>query len=216
MNRMKYARPFHRILLLAVIGAILSYATPVFPLTLKEAVSTAVRSNPEVLAAQKNFHAMEERLAQVRGGYWPTLDMTAGYGKETSNHASTRRTGASNVKLNRSEFGLSLNQNLFHGFRNRNEIKHAQARLQSADWEYRNVAESLALDAVEIYLHVLKRRKLLELIEKHIELQQDILEKIRQLHKKRYGTIAEVRHTESRLALKASDLESSRGVLQDA
>src|SRR5262245_17491903 len=43
--------------------------------TLQQTVETAIKTHPRVLAADAQRRAVQQDLAQARGGYWPTLDV---------------------------------------------------------------------------------------------------------------------------------------------
>ena len=185
-------------------------------LTLEEAAARALATNPEVRAAEESFRAAEKEVEQAKAGYWPSLDLTASYGREASNNSTTRAANGSGRTLNRRDQGLSLNQMLFDGFSTSSAVARAVAGREAARWQHHEVAERLTMESVEVYMETLRRQTLVALKEEHILLQTGVLAKIEKLRQRRYGTVADVRHAESRLALQEADLESHREALSRA
>ena len=202
------------LLFLAGVGGSIGRPTPASAMSLAETVHKAIRSNPDILAADKNRQAMQQKLRQSQAGYFPTLELSAGIGRELTNTPASRRTGEDTIALRRREVEVNLNQMLFDGFKVKNDVEHAKAQFKAAEWGYHNTAESVAIEAVSVYLEVRKQRELLTLTGKYSLLQKEVLDKVQQWYEGGAGTIAEVWQTESRLALTASDITVDRGNLQ--
>ena len=57
--------------------------------TLSEAVRSVLQENPNVLTRVNSRMAADEGLKQAKGGYYPTVDLNAGWGNENSENSTT-------------------------------------------------------------------------------------------------------------------------------
>ena len=55
-----------------------------------EVVRTALTTNPDVTEARNRWLARREEVRQAEGGYYPTVDVNAGFGYEYTDSPSTR------------------------------------------------------------------------------------------------------------------------------
>jgi len=189
---------------------------------LEDAVASALRSNPEVLAATSNRQAIDETVNQARAGYFPVIDLRGATGVENSNNPSTRgRTGridgdGSNLTLWRNEAGLTLRQMLFDGFATPSQVDQSMSRVESSAARVRRTAESVGLDAVEAYLQVQRRAELVRIAQDNIAAHERYLGLVRRRAQQGGGTTADVRQAESRLALARENLAGAQGQLDTA
>ena len=84
-------------LVLAAAGCALEAAAQ----TLPEAVRQALRRNPEVLAAAANARASVALYEQAGAGRFPTIDLRAGVGRETSENVGLQLSGRDSRTLQR-------------------------------------------------------------------------------------------------------------------
>ncbi|MBF0447258.1 MAG: TolC family outer membrane protein [Magnetococcales bacterium] len=199
-----------------VAGLITVPYAPIFAQTLQEAVITAIRTNPKILAANEEQQLFEERTKQAFSGYLPVINLSAARGEEWTSSPSSRSSGQGGMSLTRSELGVTFNQVLFDGMQTRYKVKQAEARHESKKASQRNVEETLALTVVEAYLDALLEQELLTLHDKNLELHKKILSKVKEMSEIGAGTEVDVQQSESRLALIASDREASLGSQLDA
>ena len=182
--------------------------------TLTVVIQHTLETNPEILMTIKNRHIVEQQLQQAQADYWPTIDLIGGYGRETSDNASTRRAGG-DVSLTRRETGLSLSQILFDGFEVKNRVNKQQYLVNSAAYKIQEGSETIALLTAEAYLEILRRRQLVELSKDNVVIHQKILDQIRTLAVGGAGRQADVQQSSSRLALAKSSLVNAQGNLRN-
>ncbi|MCK5663858.1 MAG: TolC family protein, partial [Thiotrichaceae bacterium] len=58
--------------------------------SLLESIEQAISTNPEILEQLNQKLSRESEIRQAQAGYYPTIDIIAGYGTETSDNNSTR------------------------------------------------------------------------------------------------------------------------------
>ena len=82
---------------------------------LREVVEAALKTNPRVAAAAAEGRAAQQDVAQARAGYYPTVDVNLGGGRERTSSPQTRALNPSDSELSRRESGLTVSQRLFDG-----------------------------------------------------------------------------------------------------
>lgn len=182
-------------------------------LTLEEAVSQALRTNPELMAIQSELAAREFEVDQAKSAWKPQLSVSAGVGNETRNAPST---GNEDVDLSRRELGLQASQLVFDGFATSSEVKRQRAREESAYYEVEATAENLALKVTEAYLNVLRHTKLLDLTRDTLWEHKNIYDQMKLRSDTGVGSKADLDQIAARLALANSNLIVAQNNLADA
>lgn len=122
----------------------------------------------------------DEDVKVAKGGYLPTVDLIAGYGREQTDSPSTRALGNHNKEtLNYSDAELRLRQMLFDRLNTPNEVARTQATVNSRAYYIQGTAESLALRTVEVYLEVLKRREMVALARNNLQAHERVNDQIK-------------------------------------
>lgn len=202
-------------LFIALISYGLPLATPAE--TLIEVMQKTLNTHPDIQITTSNRRAVDQELAQARAGYLPSIDLVGGYGRESSENASTRsRYIEGDVTLNRQEAGITVTQMLFDGFNVKYDVERQGARVESATYQVQNISENTGLRVAEIYLEVLRRQELLELAKDNLVIHQKTLQQIRTVAEGGAGQRADVQQSESRLALATSNLIRAQGNLREA
>jgi outer membrane protein, adhesin transport system len=184
--------------------------------TLQEAVAEAISTNPTILAAQEEQSTFEEQTKQAFAGYLPVVNLTAARGEEWTNSLTTRNAGNKNLNLTRTELGLTVSQMLFDGMDTKYQVEKAEAQHLSSTGRRINTEETMTMTVVGAYLDTLRETEILELQDQNITLHQEILDKVREMTKIGAGTEVDIKQSESRFALVASERESSLGLKLDA
>ena len=189
---------------------------PVNADTLQDAVSMTIKTNPDVLAAANERKAVEEEINQVKAGYYPTVDIAVGTGWELTNSPTTRSSGRGEVHLNRDEASIELRQMLFDGMATKNEVLRQTARTNSRAFGVTSVSENSALDAVDAYLNVLRRQKLVDLANANLEAHERFNDQIKLRSERGVGRQSDVEQSTGRLALAKANLVAEQSNLRDA
>lgn len=201
----------------AALGLGLVAPSSLLAVSLPEAITQAIRTNPEVLIQTTERKAREQELQQARSGYHPSVDLNAGIGYERSRNTTTRALGGDGDEdLTRKELGLNLRQMVFDGWATKSEVLRQQARVNSAAYSVQGTTEQIALRGSEVYLAVLRRQELLDLAEENLAAHERIYEQISARTEARVGRGADLDQIEARRALAESNLFASRNNLLDA
>ena len=189
---------------------------------LQGAMEQAMRTNPEVLGAEKNQSAISHRVRQAQAGYLPTLDLTAGTGYEKSLNQSTRfRPGRGNDNsgsrdLWRSESRLIARQMVFDGWATKSRVAQEKNRFTSAVYNVADIKNQTALAAAEAYLDVLRTREQVALTEQNVSVHQDYLSRIQARVGGGRSSQADIRQVEGRLNLAQANVESAKSDVKQA
>ena len=206
-----------RALIIGTIGMISLYGVSGTAATLQEAVQEALNANPEVVASIYHQKAKQEELQQAKSGNFPTVDLSVGVGKESSENSFTKSVGEEDyLTLTRSEAAIVVRQNLFSGFSTTNVVKSARAQVDSAGHAVSSTAQYTALNAINAYLSVLKNTQLLELSKQNLEAHEKIFSQIKSRSEKGVGRGADLDQTIGRLALANANVIADASKLQDA
>ncbi|MBF0358544.1 MAG: TolC family outer membrane protein [Magnetococcales bacterium] len=192
-------------------GMTIMSVTPTYAQTLQEAVATALRTNPKILAAQQEEKTFKEKTKQAKAGYLPVIALSAAHGQEYTTSPSTRNAGEDGVTLDRSELGLTLSQVLFDGLETKFSVDQAEAKYRSNTGKKQTIQENLTMEVVTAYLNALRDQELLELQDQNVALHKRILEKVKEMTKIGAGTEVDIHQSESRFALVASERETDNG-----
>ena len=199
---------------LAVVGA----AVPAcgYAKSLNEAVAAALSSHPQILAAEAASRAARLDVDQARSGYFPTIDVNLGGGRETTESPQLKALGLGSTTLPRREAGVTLSQKLFDGFATRSEVERQRAHLSVADYRAAGARETVALRVVTVYVEVLKNQELVKLARDSIVAHQQILQKVQQRVKGGVSQRVDLQQIEARVALARSTLTAREGRLREA
>lgn len=132
-------------------------------LSLKEAVSEALTSNPEILSAAENREAVEFELRQARGLYLPTLDLESSVGQRRLDSPGRRRLGTEDDTLDNADVGLTLRQTLFDGGLRRAEVERQAARVDGASFRVAERSEAIALSVAQEYFEIMLQAEIVEI-----------------------------------------------------
>lgn len=162
-------------------------------------------TNPNVLETIHRLEAVHEQVKQAQGGFYPTVDVNALYGRERSMNINT---GFDWVTLWRKELGVTVRQMLFNGFTTRNQEIRAMSATDAAAFEILAESEDIALAATEAYINILRDREFIEVAEINVKNHANLARMIRRRAEKGVGRKSDIYQAESRLgAAEASLIE---------
>jgi len=187
--------------------------------TLAEAVDITLKTNPEVLSAVHERNAVSKEIDQARAGYFPTLDLGLGTGYERSNNPTTRNVindRGNTVGLHRNEASLNARQMLFDGMLTKNEVARQTARTNSRAHSVYSASENTALMAIDAYLNVLRRQRIVELAQDNLDAHIRTHDQITLRSERGVGRRADMDQSLGRLSLAETNLVAEQGNLLDA
>lgn len=213
---MRVIAPLTAAILLATAGM------QVQAMSITEAVQSAVDKHPEVSEYRNSRLSADEDVKFARGGYFPTVDVVAGYGRQRSDNNNTRGVNADGSRnhnketLNYTQSELRLRQMLFDGFNTSNEVGRTQAVANSRAYYTQATAETIALRAIEVYLEVLKRRELVTLAKNNLQAHLRVNDQIGLRSERGIGSTADLDQSLARRALAENNLDTAEVDLADA
>lgn len=184
--------------------------------SLKEAVTQAIESNPQVLSAARKKEAADHAIDAAKGGYFPRVDFLYGAGRERSQNATTLATTPGWVRMNRKQEGVILNQMLWDGFGTKSEVDRRRAISDSNAHRAYGTAEEIALQTIDAYLDVLKNRELLGYAKENLDAHRRTFDQVKLRSDKGVGRRADLDQIDARYALATSNLSSAESTLRDA
>lgn len=208
---MRVLTPLYSAILLAMA------CTTANAMSLSEAIQSTVDNHPELASNINSRLSADEDVKIAKGGYYPSVDLVAGYGRERSDNVTTRAQGNHNKEtLNYTQSELRLRQMLFDGFNTPNEVGRTQAAAVSRAYYVQATAQDLALRAIEVYLEVLKRRELVTLAKNNLQAHLRVNDQISLRSERGVGSTADVDQSRARRALAENNYYTAQVDLQDA
>ena len=184
--------------------------------TLKQSVSSALKTNPQLQILQHNQRAVGYQVKQARSGYFPRLDLTLGYGTEAHDDEITRARGDNHTFQDRGEAALQLTQLLYDGGETSRRVAAEKEKFASAEKRVLDNAEAIGLDAVIAHMQVYREQELVKLAEKNVKDHQDIIGMLEELQEGGAGNVADVVQAQGRLARSRASVAKAKSDLKQA
>jgi len=202
--------------IISALAAGLCLSTQLQAEPLKEVLENVIKTNPDVLAIANHRRSIDEEVKGAKGGYFPKVDLTLGYGRERTDSPFTRSAGLDNPSLTRREAELRLTQMLFDGFGVSSEVDRQKGRLNSSAYLAYGTSEEVSLNAIEAYLEVLRQQELVELAKKNLDNHLGTFDQIKLRSDKGVGRKADDEQAQGRASLAKSNLLAVESSLKDA
>lgn len=205
-----------RFLYATVASAAVLWTQPSFALTLKEAIATALQSNPEIGQAIENREAIEFELRQARGLYLPSVDLEASAGTRLLDSPDRRALDIEDDSLNGTEADLVITQKLFDFGGRRAEVEKQASRVDGASFRVLERSQVIGLMVVQDYLEYILQARIVADTAQNIQFHEPILAEIREGVEGGALTDADRQQAEERLyAARARNTEAV-GELEEA
>ncbi|MGM0833615.1 MAG: TolC family outer membrane protein [Pseudomonadota bacterium] len=176
--------------------------------TLSSSIQQAIITNPQVNASWANFRASGSDVREAQGGYLPTIDVSAGVGRQDQ-----QNDGRGSYDSDFAE--LTLTQMVFDGFATRSEVERLDRSRLVAYFELLGASEEIALEAFRTYLDVARYRELVRLAQDNYREHQRVLTQIEERFNSGAGRGVDLEQISGRLALAESNLMSEASNLHD-
>ena len=204
-----------------LLGSAISAAALAMPsqaVDIRTVIADTVKSNPLVLAELRETDARDREVRQALAGYYPSLDLVAGYGFQERDPADRTfaAPGGTRNDLWRHEMQLSARQMVFDGFYTPYELKNQKARRQSAEYRAQSVGEDIAFSVTRVFLEVIKGEAILDLAQKTLDYHQSVYDRMGERFDSGVGSRADLDQISSRLALARTNVQNARANLRNA
>ncbi|MBW1647888.1 MAG: TolC family outer membrane protein [Deltaproteobacteria bacterium] len=177
--------------------------------TLQDAVAHVLKTNPEIRASTFNRLARDQEIQKARAGFYPTLDLTSGFG------VTEERSPFKETFYPRSSV-LGLRQNVFSFGVTTNEVLRQKARVKSQAYLIQAQSEQVSLQTVRAYLNVLRAEELHELAKENLVNHQRIYDQMKLRSESGVERKADLDQVMGRLALAQSNIVVTLANLEDA
>jgi len=184
--------------------------------SLKEAMQETLAINPTVQEAAKGRLATDQALRVAKGGYLPSVDITAAYGRERSNNTTTRLLTGGNLTLTRREAGVELRQLIFDGAATSSEVARNQARVNSSACFVAADANDTALRVAEAYVNVLRGRDALLAASDNLQAHRVTVKRIEERTRQGISSKVDFVQAKGRLALAKANKITEASRLRDS
>ncbi|MCB1538947.1 MAG: TolC family outer membrane protein [Rhodospirillales bacterium] len=186
-------------------------------LSLENAVSRGMITNPEYGVVANNRMATQEEYQQGRGLLLPSVDLRASVGPDWNKNVTTLGNGKTNGQTRETyDYSATLTQNLFAGGAHMAEINRQEKRVESASWRVEETAQLVGLSIVQSYLEVMRQRDLLQIAKDNVAEHMNMLNEIQSGAQAGRSTEADVNQAESRVASARAQEADVRLALRDA
>ena len=165
---------------LFLIGTLSSFAQKKW--TLKECVDHALEHNISVKQSQNNSLVNAQDIIAAKGQFLPSfsgslgerMSIGSGFDPVSNQRINNQTTHSFN-------YNLSVNQNVFNGFRTLNLYKQSLLSQEINDLELARIKDNISLNVVNAYLNVLFNIENLEIAKNQFDFSQQQLNQVRNL-----------------------------------
>ena len=127
---------------------------------MREAIETAIESNPEIIQAQMNTEAIQFEREQAQSLYFPTIDVEASAGVRRLENETRRVLGIADNSLTPVEAQVRADWTLLDFGRRRGELLRQAARVDGASLRVLERSQFIALQVSRQYLNVLLQERI--------------------------------------------------------
>lgn len=145
------------------------------PVTLKDVITVAVNSNPEIAQAQFNKEAIQFERKQAQGLFAPRVDVEASAGIRNLDNNTRRALGITNQELYPVEAQARAEWVLFDFGTRRGELLRQSARVDGASLRVVERSEYIALQTARQYLNLLLQQRVVAASQDNVAFHQSLV-----------------------------------------
>src|ERR1039458_1171831 len=148
------------------------------PLTLQDAEALAIKNHPQVQAAQLNYQASQQAVAEARSAYFPVVegDVTGSQGNPQA------RIGAGYLAASRvwDRFGqgITLSQLITDSGRTRNLVASSRLQAQASSQQYQATRYDVLLRVNQAYVQALQAQALVKVADETVAARQLLVDQV--------------------------------------
>ena len=190
-------------------GALLLCAAPAFATDLRQAVQSALTTNPEVRQAISNRAATQEERVQGQGRYYPTISVEGSAGVRELHNPTRRRLGIAGSTLYPVEGDLIVDQLVYDSGGREAEVRRQAARTDAAAARVEERSEYVALNVARSYIDYLLQQRLVAISQDNVTFHEHLAGDLKEGVSKGSISIADQQQAEERLqAARAKQVEA--------
>ncbi len=201
---------------MVVPGALLLSASPALGVELRDAVQSALTTNPEIRQAVSNRAATEEERVQGQGLYYPRVSVEASAGVRSLRNPTRRSIGIADQTLWPIEGDLIVDQLLFDSGARSAEVRRQAARTDAAASRVEERSEFVALNVSRTYIDYLLQQRLVAIAQDNVTFHERLVGDLREGVAKGSISIADQQQAEERLQAARTRVTQAREDLDTA
>ena len=176
--------------------------------TLREALESAYRNNPNIMNAYLSVKMSAEDIALRKAGKLPQISASARVGGSFSQDGTGLDTGYDY------QLGLTYQQNLFDSFRTESQIEQARGVAEVSKYTLRLAEQNVLLSVASAYMNVVRDRQLVAFRLENVGFFERQLESSQSRLDLGEGTQIEVSQSQTRLAATRAAYRAAQASLQ--
>ena len=197
-------------------GMLVLSATPVFAVDLRDAVQSALTTNPEIRQAVSNRAATQEERVQGEARYLPTISVTGSGGVRQLNNPSRKRLGIADKTLYPIGGELIVDQLVFDGGERGAEVRRQAARTDAAAARVEERSEYVALNVARAYIDYILQQRLVAISQDNVAFHERLAGDLREGVSKGSISIADQQQAEERLQSARANVTQAKEDLETA
>lgn len=180
-------------------GVLLLCTTPASAIDLREAVQTALTTNPEIRQAVANRAATQEERVQAQGLYYPRISVEGRAGVRSLRNPTRRAIGIADETLWPVEGAVVLDQLVFDSGGREATIRREAARTDAAAARVEERSEFVALNVSRAYIDYLLQQRLVAIAQDNVAFHERLAADLREGVATGSISIADQQQAEERL-----------------
>ena len=161
-------------------GAVLLCASPAFGVELRDAVQSALNTNPEIRQAVANTAATREERVQGQGLWYPRISVEGSVGVRQLRNPTRRSIGLADQTLYPIEGDLIVQQLLYDSGGREAEIRRQAARTDAAAARIEERSEFVALNVSRTYIDYLLQQRLVAIAQDNVTFHERLVGDLRE------------------------------------
>jgi len=161
-------------------GAVLLCASPAFGVELRDAVQSALNTNPEIRQAVANRLATQEERVQGQGLWYPRVSVEGSAGVRSLRNPTRRSIGLANETLYPIEGDLIVTQLLYDSGGREAEIRRQASRTDAAAARVEERSEFVALNVSRTYIDYLLQQRLVAIAQDNVTFHERLVGDLRE------------------------------------
>jgi adhesin transport system outer membrane protein len=197
-------------------GAVLLCASPALGVELRDAVQSALTTNPEIRQAVANRMATQEERVQGQGLWYPRVSVEGSAGVRSLRNPTRRSIGIADETLWPIEGQLIVDQLVYDSGGREAEIRRQAARTDAAAARVMERSEFVALNVSRTYIDYLLQQRLVAIAQDNVTFHERLSGDLREGVSKGSISIADQQQAEERLQAARTRVTEAREDLDTA
>ena len=192
----------------------LFFSTALYAETLSDVLALTYQNNLGIQAARAGQKATDELTAKAKAGYRPNVYAQGSIGRTHNKMIFDDTLPAEKYNQTPKDVSLRFSQPIFSGLSTFNEVHSAKQQVKSSRENLHNTEQVSLLDAVAVYMDVIRDTAVLELTKNNEEVLKKHLESTRKKFKVGDLTRTDVAQSEARLSQATANRIAAEGNLK--